>query len=60
MSQQALSVSGQTTATAAGSPSHRIVSSSKLFGTCRQLIITHAGEEYRLNITSKDKLILTK
>ena len=38
----------------------RTVTSRELFGATRQLVIRHAGEEYRLSITSKDKLILTK
>jgi len=38
----------------------RTVTSGELFGASRQLVIRHAGEEYRLSITSKDKLILTK
>jgi hemin uptake protein HemP len=29
-------------------------------GKARELIICHAGEDYRLRITSKGKLILTK
>lgn len=36
------------------------LTSSELFQGDRLLIIKHAGEEYRLSITSKDKLILTK
>ncbi len=36
------------------------VSTDKLFNGARELIIEHAGEEYRLRITSKGKLILTK
>lgn len=38
----------------------KAVTSTELFGSTRLLIIRHAGEEYRLSITSKDKLILTK
>ena len=36
------------------------VSTDKLFNGARELIIEHTGEEYRLRITSKGKLILTK
>lgn len=34
--------------------------SARLMGGARELIIRHAGEEYRLRITGKGKLILTK
>ncbi|MEQ1602772.1 MAG: hemin uptake protein HemP [Methylophilaceae bacterium] len=34
--------------------------SPELFGSANELVIEHAGEEYRLRITSKGKLILTK
>ncbi|MFA7321546.1 MAG: hemin uptake protein HemP [Dokdonella sp.] len=37
----------------------RIDSASLLQGT-RELLIAHAGEEYRLRLTRNDKLILTK
>lgn len=36
------------------------VHSSALFGTAHEVIIEHAGEEYRLRLTRQDKLILTK
>ncbi len=36
------------------------VSSSDLLKGLRELIIEHAGEEYRLRLTSNGKLILTK
>lgn len=32
----------------------------ELFKTEHEIIITHRGEDYRLRITSNDKLILTK
>lgn len=38
----------------------RRVRSAELIGDARELRIEHAGEEYRLRITSKGKLILTK
>ena len=33
---------------------------SELMGMSREVIIEHAGEEYRLRLTRRDKLILTK
>ncbi len=42
------------------SPQRRIFTSGELFRGARIIIIEHAGEEYRLQITSNDKLILTK
>ncbi len=38
----------------------RRITSDELFAGCRELVIEHSGEEYRLRITSKGKLILTK
>ena len=38
----------------------RRLSSDELLGGQRELVIEHSGEEYRLRITSKGKLILTK
>jgi hemin uptake protein HemP len=38
----------------------RVISSKTLLGSERELNIEHAGEEYRLRITSNRKLILTK
>lgn len=34
--------------------------SRKLMGECREAIIVHNGERYRLRITANDRLILTK
>jgi hemin uptake protein HemP len=34
--------------------------SSHLFGTKKEIVIIHDGEEYRLRITRNNKLILTK
>jgi hemin uptake protein HemP len=34
--------------------------SAELFGTGREVVIEHAGEEYRLRLTRQGKLILTK
>ena len=36
------------------------ITSEELLRDTRELIIIHAGEEYRLRITSNGKLILTK
>jgi len=41
-------------------PMIRRVGSRELMGPSGQLIIRHAGDEYRLRVTSKGKLILTK
>ncbi|WP_231934458.1 hemin uptake protein HemP [Geobacter sp. DSM 9736] len=38
----------------------RMVTSRQLMECCRELIIVHAGEQYRLRITANNKLILTK
>jgi len=38
----------------------RVVTSRELIGNDSELIIEHAGEEYRLRITKQQKLILTK
>lgn len=40
--------------------SHKPWRSEDLFGNSNQLVILHDGEEYRLRITQKNKLILTK
>ena len=41
-------------------PQRTTISSKDLLKNGQELIITHAGEEYRLRITSNNKLILTK
>lgn len=38
----------------------RTINSAELFDDQREIIILHAGVEYRLMITSNNKLILTK
>lgn len=38
----------------------KTIASAELFGNRRDIVIAHAGEEYRLRITSNGKLILTK
>jgi hemin uptake protein HemP len=35
------------------------VTSESLLGTRRELVISHAGREYRLRVTQNGKLILT-
>lgn len=39
---------------------NRAVSSEVLFSGARELVIKHAGEDYRLRLTNQGKLILTK
>ncbi|MDE1900559.1 MAG: hemin uptake protein HemP [Alphaproteobacteria bacterium] len=36
------------------------ITSDALFNKLRELVIQHAGEDYRLRITANNKLILTK
>lgn len=38
----------------------RVISSEHLFAGQQEIIIMHAGEEYRLRITNNNKLIMTK
>lgn len=38
----------------------RRLTTAELIGDARELVIEHAGNEYRLRITSNGKLILTK
>jgi hemin uptake protein HemP len=38
----------------------KALTSLELFGKSHEVIILHAGEEYRLRITSNNRLILTK
>lgn len=38
----------------------RVISSEALFAGSRELLIKHAGDEYRLRLTNQGKLILTK
>ncbi len=40
--------------------SRKRLSSADLFGAAQEILIEHAGQEYRLRITRQDKLILTK
>ena len=44
----------------AGTNAHSRVESSTLLRGSRELLIAHAGQEYRLRLTRNDKLILTK
>ncbi len=43
-----------------GATDHRRMPSEALFCGQREVRIVHAGREYRLFVTRKDKLILTK
>lgn len=38
----------------------KLVSSENLFGTGKEVLIQHRGEQYHLRLTRNDKLILTK
>lgn len=40
--------------------SHKVLTSEVLFSGTRELVIKHAGEDYRLRLTNQGKLILTK
>lgn len=37
-----------------------VIRSEDLFQACRELVIVHDGQEYRLRLTRQNKLILTK
>lgn len=41
-------------------PSRRFITCQELLGSASELVIQHAGEEYRLRLTKLKKLILTK
>ncbi len=43
-----------------GAPAIRRITSNELLAGQKELAIEHSGEEYRLRLTSKGKLILTK
>jgi len=45
---------------ASASGAKRRVEVSDLLGEAREIILLHNGSEYRLRVTSNDKLILTK
>ncbi len=47
-------------AVAGSQPVRQRVHSAELFGAAREVVIEHAGEEYRLRLTRQGKLILTK
>ncbi len=47
-------------ATSASPPAPRAIDIQELLGGARELVIVHKGESYRLRITAKDRLILTK
>lgn len=41
-------------------PPAPVVSAKELFGPCREIVIEHDGERYKLRITRRGKLILQK
>lgn len=47
-------------ASAESTGTRKRVDSRELFGSVREVVIDHVGEEYRLRITNQGKLILTK
>lgn len=44
----------------AAQPALPLISSEQLFAHCKALLIEHNGQQYRLQITKQNKLILTK
>lgn len=60
MSAQSLSGDRKPAVSAAARVPKSCVSALELMGSARELLIEHAGEEYRLRITRNGKLILTK
>jgi len=50
----------KTVATAVQTAALRRVDIATILGTAREIILLHNGAEYRLRLTSNDKLILTK
>jgi len=56
-----VSVSDQTLQTELGADTrNKRIDSSRLLAGSREVVIEHAGQEYRLRLTRNDKLILTK
>jgi hemin uptake protein HemP len=49
-----------TTATPAGQPEIPVVDVRALLGEGREVVLMHLGEAYRLRITARERLILTK
>ena len=41
-------------------PARKVLRSEELFGPSREIIIRHNGQEYRLQVTRNEKLILIK
>lgn len=60
MSAQSLNGGSKPAVSPAARASKSCVSAMELMGSARELLIEHAGEEYRLRITRNGKLILTK
>jgi hemin uptake protein HemP len=56
-----VSVSDQTLQAELGADTrNKRIDSSRLLAGSREVVIEHAGQEYRLRLTRNDKLILTK
>jgi hemin uptake protein HemP len=51
---------GSARPTAEAPPTRPVVNVRDLLGAAREVILVHQGEHYRLRVTAKDKLILTK
>jgi hemin uptake protein HemP len=49
-----------TTTTPAGQPEIPVVDVRTLLGEGREVVLMHLGEAYRLRITARERLILTK
>ena len=54
-----LSPDPEPAASRSGADSPPRIESATLFGRARELVILHAGREYRLRVTQNGKLILT-
>jgi hemin uptake protein HemP len=58
---QNVSTTGATLQTGPGAETrNKRIDSSRLLAGSREVVIDHAGQEYRLRLTRNDKLILTK
>ncbi|PCI14992.1 MAG: hypothetical protein COB71_00120 [Thiotrichales bacterium] len=55
-----LAAQAESLSRSAAAPVVRRLTSDELLAGQRELVIEHHGDEYRLRITSKEKLILTK
>jgi hemin uptake protein HemP len=41
-------------------PTERVLPLQEILGDAREVVLLHAGQRYRLRLTSNDRLILTK